>query len=572
MKGERIQPLTHRLSRYVRPSQEGAVTRLKRSRLAFVLFLVVLLALFIMLTHTPWRHSLLFPGPLSSQHANQQEQCISCHVRANNPVMSWLWHTMQPLTAEQQSEGCMSCHSHKHQKGVVAHGLDQQAIRSLMPTDIDKQQVDQHLTQLTNRKPLGCFHCHTEHQGAEGELIKLSDAECDSCHLQSQQNFANQHSDFSLSRQTGISFDHDRHQSIFAEQGDTLQCQQCHGKGPKPVFPKFDQQCLNCHEETIEKPVELLALPRVNIKTPGIGEWPKQRGKKKPSVAMQTLLAEYGVPEKPEDKSKQAQLRFQQQMVKGYKQLLMDILQDNMSETQLRKVQGQLMATELFKEADAVRLLLYDAEALIPLLTKLQGQWFPHLFSESLVEEKSKQSKPKKSRKKALKPVQQWGKMGSWQLTRKGAVVVSVNHHARISEIKKIEKQVAKVELTEEESNSGCLLCHQVQNKKVIWQYQPKSPMPTFKFNHQPHLVGQPKTVCLDCHTRPENNDNVEQTTVSAETSTVESQINKQTDWLFSPVTKQPCVSCHKEDKTGESCLLCHNYHFEEAPWIKALP
>ncbi|MCX4028933.1 hypothetical protein H0A36_05635 [Endozoicomonas sp. SM1973] len=569
MKGERIQPLAHWQSRYVRPSQEGAITRLKRSRLAFVLFLVVLLGLFIILTHTPWRQQLLFPGALSSQHGSQQDQCISCHVRANDPVMSWLWHTMQPLTLAQQSQGCMSCHQHKHQKGVVAHGLDEQAIRTLLPKNIEQQQADRHLSELTSRKPLGCFNCHTEHQGTAGELTKLSDTECDSCHLKSQQDFAKQHSDFSLARDTGIQFNHDRHQGVFSEQGKVFQCQQCHGSKAEPVFPKFDQQCLSCHEETIEKPVVLLALPRVATKTPDIGEWPKQRGNKRLSAAMLALLAEYGVPEKPTDKSKKATQFFQQQLAKGYKQLVQDILQDNLQEAKLLKVQGKLMAEGLFKEADAVRLLLHDCKAVMPLLTNLQEQWFPSLLKAQA----SPTDKPKKAQRKALKPDQQWGTMGNWQLTRKGSVVVSVNHHARVSEIKRIEKQLEKGELSSEDANTGCLLCHQIQDKKIVWQYQPKPPMPTFKFKHQPHLVGQPETVCLNCHTRSAANTASTQQQLginSEETSETEEQ-QESSSWLFSPVTKQPCVSCHKEERVGENCLLCHNYHFEEAPWAKAL-
>ncbi|WP_163833133.1 hypothetical protein [Spartinivicinus ruber] len=571
MKGERIQPISHRLSRYVRPNQEGALTRLKRSRLAFVLFLLILLGLFSILTHTPWRQQLLFPGALSSQHGSQQDQCISCHVRANDPVMSWLWHTTQPLTVEQQSQGCMSCHRHKHQKGVVAHGLSEQAIRTLLPREIDLKQADRHLTELASRKPLGCFNCHTEHQGTGGELTKLSDTECDSCHLKSQQGFAKQHSDFSLARHTGIQFNHDRHQGIFSEQGKAFQCQQCHGDKAEPIFPKFDQQCLSCHEETIEKPVVLLALPRVATKTPGIGEWPKQRGNKKLSAAMQALLIEYGVPDKPADKSKQAKQSYQQQLAKGYKQLLQDVMQDNLQEATLLKVQGKLMAAGLFKEADAVRLLLYDCKALIPLLTDLQEQWFPNLLVAP--EETNDSDQPEKTSRKSLKPTQQWGTMGNWQLTRKGSVVVAVNHHARVSEIKRIEKQLAKGELTAEDSKTGCLLCHQIQDKKVVWQYQPKPPMPTFKFKHQPHLVGQPETVCLNCHTRSARKKVVvDKQLDGSEALAAENTTEQETSsWLFSPVTKQPCVSCHKEEGVGEDCLLCHNYHFEEAPWAKAL-
>ena len=91
--------------------------------------------------------------------------------------------------------------------------------------------------------------------------------------------------------------------------------------------------------------------------------------------------------------------------------------------------------------------------------------------------------------------------------------------------------------------------------------------MPTYKFNHQPHLVGQPETVCLNCHTRKDDN----QDTPQSENVVEESPPDSHKNWLFSPVTKQPCATCHQEEKAGENCLLCHNYHFEEAPWAKAL-
>ena len=192
--------------------------------------------------------SFISNGPLTSNHANFEEECVSCHAPGDSPGSF----------AAVTNERCSSCHEKYGDKlGVYTY----KAHYIYRSDDFDRLRSNPHEQQ--------CYVCHAEHQGRENRLTDVSDKECLVCHRDEKNpqfnSFNDGHPQFEFARTsrpevTNLRFPHIMHvEEIQKKEGlvDIEQaCLFCHkpqpdGKSFQPI--SFDASCDACHLTTSDK-------------------------------------------------------------------------------------------------------------------------------------------------------------------------------------------------------------------------------------------------------------------------------------------------------------------------------
>lgn len=101
---------------------------------------------------------------------------------------------------------------------------------------------------------------------------------------------------------------------------------------------------------------------------------------------------------------------------------------------------------------------------------------------------------------------------------------------------------------------SACLDCHQIERIAGRWksiQSLGRSPLEhaaarATHFAHRPHLVQSQLTDCRHCHQMTPHS----------------SATDAHAGFDFAPLAKATCTECHTPQAAGESCTLCHQYHW----------
>jgi len=258
-------PFSHKNS----PFEYPLVSRLRRLRGRLVLLAFCSVVLGVVLAFRFSRSDLLSEGPLHSKHAFLTDNCQACHV----PPVGGGHATM--------TDNCMRCHDHADGKGFVAnpqpHG--NRALVDALTADRKAKpdaQVRSGFAALVNALPGGRMHqgahaaiactaCHQEHRGADGNLIRLTNATCQACHQNVFESFAHGHPEFTAlaRRERSLKFDHARHYgSLFAknakgkERIDREGCVACHRLPDtvedyaRSVHP-VETSCLPCHQKDL---------------------------------------------------------------------------------------------------------------------------------------------------------------------------------------------------------------------------------------------------------------------------------------------------------------------------------
>jgi len=279
-----------------------------RDRLAILLALVTfvcLIAVFFLAKDMQF----LMPGPLTSAHSSIK-QCDACHSRSGSGKLSWLYGLVagDPLA---DSHGCLTCHNMRD-TAFNAHGASpdvllpstQRLAKLAAGTPVPRSARAQSIAFPTDDKVahgLYCATCHQEHQGANFNLNKVSNAQCHSCHVVKFDTFDGNHPEFEnfpFRRRSRIIYDHAGHfGKHFPEvaKKDPVRsipatCSSCHSshrdRRVMGVVP-FEQTCSTCHLDQIigkervsgPKGIAFLSLPGVDLQTlkkrkAAIGEWP----------------------------------------------------------------------------------------------------------------------------------------------------------------------------------------------------------------------------------------------------------------------------------------------------------
>jgi hypothetical protein len=256
-------------------------------------------------------HQFLMPGPLTSAHGTI-ETCSSCHTSSGKGKLSWMYGLVAG-DPHGDSVACLTCHK-MPETAFNPHSTSPQALEAstkrlaklvddnTVPRSV-RAQSSAFPTQGVVARGLFCATCHQEHQGAAFNLKKVTNEQCQSCHVVKFDSFDGHHPSFDnypFKKRTSIIFDHAGHfGKHFPEAAKKdaaaripATCSTCHDsrkdKRVMAVTP-FDQICASCHlsqitgKERVSGPkgVAFLTLPGLDVETlrkkgVSVGEWPSE--------------------------------------------------------------------------------------------------------------------------------------------------------------------------------------------------------------------------------------------------------------------------------------------------------
>ncbi len=252
----------------------------------------------------------LMPGQLASVHGSI-ENCSACHTKSGSSKLSW----MQSLVTGDRhadSNACLTCHKmadtafnvHSTSPAVLKRSterLTKVAAQTPAPHSARAQSAVFPADDVAARG-LYCSTCHQEHQGAKFKLNKITNEQCQSCHVVKFDSFDGDHPKFEnypFKQRTRLIYDHEghfgKHFPEVAKKDPARRvpatCATCHSTGKDKrvmAVAPFEQTCTSCHLDQITgkervsgpKGVAFLALPGLDLKTlkrkrAQIGEWPE---------------------------------------------------------------------------------------------------------------------------------------------------------------------------------------------------------------------------------------------------------------------------------------------------------
>jgi hypothetical protein len=251
----------------------------------------------------------LMPGRLASVHG-AIEKCSTCHTKSGDGPLSWI-HSLVAGDPLADSKACLTCHKmpdtafnpHSAATDVLEQSTKRlvQFVGERPAPQWAKAQSAAFPTHAVVERGLYCATCHQEHQGANFKLAKISNEQCQTCHVVKFDSFDGNHPTFEnypFKKRTAIIYDHaghfGKHFPEVAKKDPAKRipatCSTCHNsradKRVMAVAP-FDQTCSGCHLDQITgkervsgpKGIAFLTLPGLDLQTlksknAPIGEWP----------------------------------------------------------------------------------------------------------------------------------------------------------------------------------------------------------------------------------------------------------------------------------------------------------
>jgi len=173
----------------------------------------------------------LTPGPLTSAHG-AIENCNACHTKSGSGKLSWL-QGLVPGDPHADSQACLTCHK-MPDTAFNAHSASAEVLNRSTKrlTKIAAEIPAPHWARAQSAafpthdvatRGLNCATCHQEHRGAGFKLSKISNEQCQSCHVVKFDSFDGHHPEFEsypFKRRTPIIYDHTSHGKHFSEVGN----------------------------------------------------------------------------------------------------------------------------------------------------------------------------------------------------------------------------------------------------------------------------------------------------------------------------------------------------------------
>src|SRR5690606_150380 len=192
-----------------------------RDRIAILLAVVTILCVgsaFLLSRDTQF----LMPGPLASVHG-AIEKCDVCHTKSGSGRLSWA-HGLVAGDPLADSKACLTCHkmpdtafnAHSASPEVLEQStarLTKIASKTPVPHAARAQSIAFPTDGIVARD-LYCATCHQEHKGANFDLNKITNEQCQSCHVVKFDSFDGHHPKFEnypFKRRTPIIYDHAGH-------------------------------------------------------------------------------------------------------------------------------------------------------------------------------------------------------------------------------------------------------------------------------------------------------------------------------------------------------------------------
>ena len=580
---------------------------LRRKRGAASVLLAALTFGFVLILFASKPQSLdhpLNPGPVSAAHSAAGITCASCHGDDRGPLSAMTdFHSDRAFL---DAHRCVDCHKEigggSKEQMFSPHTLPADHLKALTERaeQRDRPEITPVLLGLASRLgtqqgEIACASCHQEHRGTKADLTHLSNAQCQVCHTEQFHSFASGHPPFDSypsRRRTRIFFDHQTHFSEYFKTEEFKQhakktCAECHTEQPgggMMLTGSFADTCADCHDSNTKfGSWEILAFPKIDARRIESLLDPELVQKLEPwgsassreiSPLLRILLGEQEVDalfplRKASDEQKQA--------AAGFSKLLVD---DIYGDAGSSKLEERLLASDLLQGIE-------------PEQRRRLGENLPAVF-EDLRRATADGASP---------VVAHTDSGGSFTYDpSEGSLAYTPSGHAdpfmrTILDI--AAAKVGKVEHAEEllgyasdfwqgfeTTGAGkCLKCHTLDRRvdgsmSINWMPASADPKarPITKFKHGSHVrlpemmrsegvLGSSET-CGSCHV-------VESSEAHLEVYREEYSSSNHDPYRFHSGFKHlelnSCASCHTEDRAGNDCLQCHQYHATPSPLARSL-
>ncbi|MCP4846374.1 MAG: cytochrome c3 family protein, partial [Verrucomicrobiaceae bacterium] len=610
--------------RSVLPCRPRASLRRKRGLVSLLVFAASVGIVLILFARKPSElaHP-LNPGPLSNAHSTAAISCGECHsssfASGNQLPISF------SVTALADSGRCLECHTElgNPDEGRVfsPHTLPLRHSRLLTEkahaADKGKKAGPPATLALASlvagdHESIACAACHSEHRGKFADNKAISDTQCQVCHVEQFRSFTSGHPEFTsfpYRRKTRIFFDHTAHIDDFFKREEVKEfsktgCTDCHHEdvnGATMLTDGFAKSCGDCHEKTTRLGEwEIFAFPKVDR---------RQLNDHLPSKTAKLLEEKWGGAA-----GREMSPLLKLLVAEGGKDIsdALAILEDSgLSLRSLRKADaGQKAAavkivTSILESVyasdggDSLRNSLADTRLLAGASPESRvriGRAVGDIFAQLSVQE------GKSGDGVVRLPTDSGGmftfvpETGSFSYMPRGhadpvirAFIDTAGKAAgSLSYADDLFESVADhLQGTGATGPGRCLKCHTADKHddgsfSVNWLSAAGDPggRPITRFSHRSHVrlpeLMRPddslsKAACVSCHVLDRSVEGLRnyQTGFSG----INNNLNLFNPYIFKSGFKDlklvNCADCHTEQRAGNGCLLCHNYHVAPDPMVK---
>ena len=518
--------------------------------------------------------SSLDAGPLSSIHQNftAEQGCNACHAAHGTGAVGWL---NAVLTKSGPSDSCTNCHQFKDPINGPHNSAE---ILASHPGNTS------------------CTMCHTEHKGLDGNIMPMSDAQCNSCHEQKFASFATDHKEFSktypFGQRTAIAFNHSSHFSKHFKDARYTKhvpgkgCVGCHNVAVAernvPVRG-FDQTCAGCHQDAVaSREFVMFTFPEFEENPIDLDDLIESPGGALAATAKATQNLQGELEKLAETTTSDAGKTIVEEMGT----ILSDLGEriggeeeeeyEPISSETLSPVTAELLGVngeEVDEYAEATKTLVEGVlengvAALGEIISEAGGN--PDTLLRGL---SNSTVMPAFTAWAANKEYEATGETieKSWYANELSLIYRATSHGDPVMKAwldyaaQKGSDSLNEAFLSRTDGAGACTKCHAVSsikagnNKnsavKVEWKSHPADGSPLVKYSHKPHvnLLG-PGSWCTSCH---KLNDKAEFASAFNQLDPHKFSSN------FSSVKKGTCVECHGGGQVSQTCTTCHEYHQE---------
>ncbi|MGH1362700.1 MAG: cytochrome c3 family protein [Calditrichia bacterium] len=463
-------------------------------------------------------------GPLSSKHANFENDCAACH---STPSIS------EGIVAAVEDTKCLTCHN-----DAMGELKSYEFAVHYMYRSHDKRRTV--VKDSVQAHEMTCANCHGEHYGRDGQLTHVAKSICQSCHQYD--SFNSGHPEFQFAReeipdQANLKFTHAFHVKELQRRGGVSTteeaCASCHqtdvgGKSFKPI--RFESACSECHLGPLNPTptAELAVQIRRRSTVPGVQSLKTIQSTNAPGNSW----ARFANPNEYDE--------YDNTIVK---QLLHH--KDPWILFNLR-----LLRKQLFPQAGLADLLASDGktvrqesaqiyhEAIAALETQVREL---RLHPSPVVHEDLERVADELVRLKKLlaNPGDSQFDFRKFELGRTQLAPAFEKDSTKLTRYK------AFVDVLTAE----CQTCHLVENATILRVQKDQQILTRAEFRHDAHVV---QNNCLDCHQGIDFAGLAELTEIPAEADNAGIQ--------NIPVIAT-CQGCHTPQAASNKCMTCHKFH-----------
>ena len=457
------------------------------------------------------------PGPLSSNHANFEAECSSCH------------QNIAGVTPEK----CSGCHEKTNDPvgvySAAAHSLYRSGDPARIRSAGDEEEHQQH-----------CASCHPDHRGRQTPITDVSDEKCMACHDFG--GFDRDHPQFEFARSmvpddSTLLFTHTRHTRFVFEllqkkSGDVFlekACLSCHvpnpnGMGFGPL--DFELHCADCHLTTAGRTPNLPIIDPADSRLPGVETLEMIQRRRGPG----TLWAFYTNP-------------------------------NEFSVSPRGVVKSPVYHRDpwIMENLRRIRDILYGAEATLASLYPVAASGTPGSRRESyndiitVLREYANglRSRPEPEVQTDLAVIDSFLLVAAGRALRPDAGLPPELLSAGAPNPDLTPNQRQDLEDFTQRLTEPCRICHLVEGSALLQVRGSQRTLMRAEFDHRAHVL---ERRCLDCHTGIP----VESALLKGDTSGVRATDRSSTQNL--PGIEN-CRVCHLPSGASQTCVTCHFMH-----------